>query len=130
MALIACTECGGKVSTRAASCPHCGAEVEAQCVGKTPLPAVVKLSEPPPLPSHEPENTASTDTVSPTVNLPSPWWEPFATAAKITFFVCLIGARSWRAMNRHHELGSDLVGFLALVWIVAVLISLYRLVRK
>ena len=30
MALIECSECGGKVSTRAAACPHCGCPVEPQ----------------------------------------------------------------------------------------------------
>lgn len=29
MSIMACTECGGKVSTKAAACPHCGAPVVA-----------------------------------------------------------------------------------------------------
>jgi len=30
MALIACEECGQKVSTKADKCPHCGAPVKGQ----------------------------------------------------------------------------------------------------
>ncbi len=40
MALLICSECEGKVSSLAASCPHCGAPVPKVGVDPTPAPAV------------------------------------------------------------------------------------------
>ncbi len=49
MALIACVECGGKLSDKAKACPHCGSPVEAS-LAKPSVPAT-KL---PPLPAQKP----------------------------------------------------------------------------
>ena len=38
MALTACSECGGKVSTEAAACPHCGASARLPYVAMPPAP--------------------------------------------------------------------------------------------
>ncbi len=48
MALTKCRECGGQISDKAASCPHCGAPVN------TPKPQPVKVVEQPPKSSHSP----------------------------------------------------------------------------
>lgn len=36
MALIKCQDCGGDVSTRATSCPHCGAPIHAETAHPAP----------------------------------------------------------------------------------------------
>ncbi len=44
MSLISCPECSGKVSTQAATCPHCGAPVVATAHQAAPIPAIAALS--------------------------------------------------------------------------------------
>lgn len=45
MPITECSDCGGQVSTQAASCPHCGAPVTGRAVS-TPLTTVQQTSKP------------------------------------------------------------------------------------
>ena len=49
MALIQCSECGGKVSTTAKTCPHCGAEVPVQAKSAPLVPPMAQPSTPAPV---------------------------------------------------------------------------------
>lgn len=43
MALIACAECGGQLSTQAEACPHCGAKTPKPRRSKVPLILLISL---------------------------------------------------------------------------------------
>lgn len=43
MAIVACKECGGKVSSKAAKCPHCGAPMRKSTTGCLPVVGVLGL---------------------------------------------------------------------------------------
>ncbi len=132
MALLICSECGGKVSSLAASCPHCGAPVPQSATQASPTAAASVASGASVSPSGRPvPNPAPTAPKQPMpLNVPLRTYRGQSRAVSIPlllgiFFLPFIFV--WFLLQKGYSTVVRVAGFAWLIVVLFMMIGMWRL---